>query len=327
MNVYFLIKKNLIIFISTSIAYFIFYFYVYLFIFHVVDLSKISGNVKFLEVSYKELKDLEKRINETSTYACLSKPFIFIEPPIIDEFVFSYVNENITGSEFTEKFNSLLNNVYFEQLNVKHLVVNNLTTKTINNINVEEFKSQIITKNGYQNITGNITIKHLEVEKLYFDFINGRPSSDLKKIVDKVNNFYDDVFNGKILVNSLNVTKNIKTSKINSFDLNKELNIHNIKEFVFSTNMTIENIVVDGLVNNLNFTEKVQDSVLKTDKNVTITGTKIIKKLNCKNLQVEYINEHSVDDIITADKVQILTGPVKVIGMSFIFFIFYSDFK
>ncbi|OXU21662.1 hypothetical protein TSAR_016063 [Trichomalopsis sarcophagae] len=295
------------------------------------NLSSISGNVKFINVAYEELKNLEDKMNTNFNdklfYTCISKPLIFIVPPIIDEFSSLYINENLNGSEFSNKIESLLENSFFEHLKVKKLVVENLTTALVNSANFLNFEAHKISKTGYQSLSGNITIENLVVENLYTELVNGRSASDLENMIRRINLVYNDIFNGNVSIHSVNVTKFIVTSKINEEDLNDVLDVNFIEQFIFKTNQTIKNLIVEGLVNKINITRKANDLVLYTQDDVILKGPKKMKKLKSSNLTVDFMNGHSIKDVLSSKNNQFLVGPLKITGSVTVEKVFESNGK
>ena len=281
------------------------------------DLSKISGNFTFSKVSYEELKSLEGKlklnIDDAGLPIC-NKPYIFMEPPIVDEFSFLYINENLTGTDFFKALESALKQVHFENLKVDKLIVEDLIPTTMNGINVENFKTQKISRRNHQNISGNITFKYLEVDEFHTDYINNRKIIDLEVTVKELNVMFNDIFKGNRFIHSLDVTGAVVTSIVNDDDLNDVLDINYIEQFTFRSNESINNIIVEGMINDFNFTEKIFDTVQKTEVVTVIDGPKKIKNLKTKNLHVDYINGRSIDDIISRYKDQTLSGIVKIKG-------------
>lgn len=258
---------------------------------------------------------MNSNLNDTIISTCINKPLIFIVPPIIDEFSSLYINENLNGSEFSTKIKLLLENSFFEHLKVKTLIVENLTTAVVNSVNFHDFEAHKISKAGYQSLSGNITIENLTVQKLYTELINSRSAIDLESITHRINLFYNNLFNGNTSINSLNVTKFIVTSKINEEDLNDILDVHFIEKFIFKTNQTIKNIVIEGLINKKNITRIANDLVLHTHDDIILKGPKKIKTLKSNNLKVDFVNGHSIKDVMSLRDNQFLIGPVKIMGM------------
>lgn len=254
-------------------------------------------------------------LNDKIFPTCINKPLIFIVPPIIDEFSSLYINENLNGSEFSNKIESLLEKSFFEHLKVKKLVVGNLTTAAINSVNFQKFEAHKVSKSGYQTLSGNITIENLVVQKLYTELVNNRSTSDLENITHRLHLFYNNLFSGNMSINSVNVTKLIVTSKINEEDLNNILDINFVEQFIFKTNQTIKNLVVEGLVNKINITRRANDVALYTENNIVVKGPKKIKRLKSNNLKVDFVNGHSSKDVISSDVNQFLLGPVKITGI------------
>lgn len=285
------------------------------------DLSRISGDVEFTEVDYEDLKNLEDSMNaNVGSESCVKKKlFLFAQPPIVDEFSVLNINDGqMTGKKFSENLEKLMQNATFDYLNVDKLIVKNLSPKTVNGIDFKKFEEKRITKNGYQIIDGDIVFKNLEVQKLFADRINGKNAIYFQDTVNRINTIYDKIMSGEVSV-SLLTTETVITPKINNQDMNSEFKVNDIDKIIFKSNKSINDIVVDGFINNVNFTDKIQDTVLKNDDNVFVTGKKKIKNLKTRNLRAEFINGHPVDDVLSASSNQTLRGPVKITG-NFLYF-------
>ena len=112
------------------------------------------------------------------------------------------------------------------------------------------------------------------LERIFAEFINNRPIINVTNAVRNANSIFENIFAGNELVNSLNVTGSVVTSKINDKDLNNVLDVNNIGTFILRDDVSIENIEIEKMINELNFSKIVQDSVLKTDNHVIIKGPK-----------------------------------------------------
>ncbi|KAJ8668656.1 hypothetical protein QAD02_010319 [Eretmocerus hayati] len=282
------------------------------------NLSRMSGNVNFMEVTYDEIENLENAINselsDDGTPLCLDKSIIFTQAPVLDEFSTSYINGNITGLEFADKLFSMMKFVKFENLRTQNLIVNELISTKINNVSTDDLKNHRITKRGYQNISGNVTIQLLEVDRLYSDYVNGIPSSDLEILIDKINDLYDGLISGNQYLRSMKVEGNVITPSINDIDLREILNFKTITGLILPDKVSIESVTVDGFVNGLNFTSQVHDTVFKTDEFVTLSGQKRVQKLKSQNLHVDFVNGRPSKDLIDTDENQIIKGAVRVKG-------------
>ncbi|XP_058805906.1 uncharacterized protein LOC131672587 [Phymastichus coffea] len=286
------------------------------------NLSKITGNIKFTGVTYKELENIEDKlridIDDTGVPKCSMKTFVFLEAPVVDEFVSSFINGNITGSDFSNKFEVLLNDINFENLKCKKLIVKKLKALSVNNINITDLEDKKITKNTYQEISGMIKINNFETKNLHSRFINNRSYEKLNNIVRKINLLYRRFIDNQRSIYSLNINKFIITPQINDKILHDFLDLHEIAEFLLQTNGSVEHLTVQGLINNLNLTKKMSDCVLKNEETIIIKGPKKINRFKTLNLEVKYLNNHSVQDIVTHTKNQTLIGPIIIKGSVYV---------
>lgn len=234
-------------------------------------------------------------------------------PPLIDNLYFNTLMQNISSTAFFEKLNQSLENVYRENLSLSELTADEILPKFINDNNYIDVIQHVLTTSTKQNLTGDIIIDNLETEVLNADMINGIPLDDLHRILMRVMSFRDNVsdMDPPIEMGSLRVLGKINVSSINGIDIFGKDDMPNV---IFRENVWIEDLEVTGFVNGLNLSRIVDDAVKKTDGDVTFTGRKIFQNFTCEYLDVRFLNDHFVGDILNADHEQTLKGPVTVTG-------------
>lgn len=284
-----------------------------------IDLSEITGNVSFTHVTYEDLDNLENElredVDESGVAKCSTKSFVFSKKLIIDEFSVSIQKGNNTEPEFSRKYENSFNNTSIKNLKCKKLIVSNIESQMVNGINLKELESKRITRSTYQELSGTVKINSLETHTLHTNLLNNRSHEQFENLTRKINSYYKEFLDNQRPIESLTTDKFIVTSEINGKNLQELWNLNNTPGFILRANGSVENLIVEGLVNGINFTEKYSDCVLKTDENIIIKGPKKINRFTADHLEVQYINSHAVEDIITDTKNQTLIGPLIIKGI------------
>lgn len=281
----------------------------------VIVLKKISANVTFTNVTIGALKDLEDYIvREQSSTGCLDKTILFVEPPVIDHLTFDSLQQTIPQTVFLDKLNETLRRVYFENLTLSTLTADEILPTVINGIYYDYLSENILTASTRQNLTGTLTINNLETDSLKAQLVNGLSLTEWNQLLIHSRSLYDDIFNGNRSLQSLSVTGTIKASAINGNDILDIYPEDRIATVIFNGNVSIDDLTVTGFVNGLNISKFMADAVRKDDRNVTFTGHKTFINVTCESLNAQFINDHSVEDILDDTKEQTLKGPVVVKG-------------
>jgi len=99
---------------------------------------------------------------------------------------------------------------------------------TINGIDYTDLAKRVLAFYAQQNLTGALIVDYLETNILYAEIINGIPLNTWNLFLTHAKSLYDDVFDGKTSIKSLQVTGMITASSINDndiVDIYKEYNI------------------------------------------------------------------------------------------------------
>lgn len=296
------------------------------------DLNKISAEVTFDNVTFGALKKLEDYITreQNANSGCMKKMVFFIKSPIVDNLYFDILNQNIPRDVFLDKLNRTFRTVYFEDLVLPALTAEEILPGTINGTwNYTDLVQRLLTVSMPQNLTGSLIVDNLETTMLDVGTINGMSMNEVNRLLKRARSQYNDLNNSAM--ESLRVTGTITASSINEHDIVNIFEEDSEMNVIFEKNVSIENLTVNGLVNGLNLSEFIADAVQQTDKNITFVGHKTIENVSCRFLKAQFINGHSVNDLLDPDREQVLKGPVVINGTLllniFIFLMFCTAFQ
>lgn len=268
-------------------------------------------------ITFGMIKKLEDYIirEQNVASACLNKVLFFIKSCIIDNLSFNTLKQNITQTTFFEKLNQTFQKLYFENLTLSTLIVDEVLPNTINSINYIDLTKRILTISTQQNLTGALIIDNLETDVLNAEIINGMSLDKINRILEHAKTFHDDIFNGNTSIKSLRVTGMLTASLINENDIVDVYQKDRMGTVIFNENTSIKDLTVIGFVNSVNLSEFISDAVQKTDRNITFVGYKTFENVTCEFLNIRHMNGHLVENILDPNKMQILKGPVVINGM------------
>lgn len=280
------------------------------------DLKEMSENVSFGDVTYEFTKKLRKIFDEGTgkNSNCLNESIIFENALIVDDLSFDTLNDDVSFDTFVEKLKRTYENVSFNNLKLNVLNVGEIVTRTINDVNLSDFTKFAITRSTTQNITGNYTFERLEIEELEIERMNGMSIKRWNDLIDRLNGSYRNIFDGNATLGSVTVKGMIYTPSINGISLDDIYDPETMGTVIFEKDLYVENLIVRGYTNDFNFTELVDNAVLKTDEEIVTSGLKEFENVSCKFLEIKSLNGHRVEDLLDPYKRQDLTGPVIVNG-------------
>ncbi|KZC06056.1 hypothetical protein WN55_07142 [Dufourea novaeangliae] len=274
------------------------------------NLTKILSNVTFGNVTYGSIKRLESVLNKASTDAhCMRKTVVFKSPITVDDLSFDYIN-NASVEEFSSKFNDTIQNIIIKDLETETLTAEEIVPRVINGVDFANFTKSLSS-------SGSITeysIDNLETENLNVKLMNGMSLDEINNLRDRLDTLLEDILKKNAILASLHVTGKIDASLINGKLLKDVYKADQMGSVIFKKDVHIENLTIRGSLNGFNFSERVNDTVLKTDRNIEVTGHKIFDVINCHEFQTVSLNEHSLKNILDPSREQVLTGPVVVNG-------------
>lgn len=277
----------------------------------------MSENVTIGNVTYEFTKKLRKILDEGTrgNSNCLNESIVFENVLIVDDLSFDTLNDDISFDTFVEKLKRTYENVSFNNLRVNELNVGEIVTKkTINDVNLSDFRKFAITRSTMQNLTGNYTFERLEIEDLEIERINGMSMKRWNDLIDRLNGSYRNIFDGNATLGSVTVKGMIYTPSINGISLDEMYDPETMGTVIFENDLYVENLTVRGYINDFNFTELVKNAVLKTDEEIVASGFKEFQYVSCKFLEIKSLNGRRVIDLLDPYKHQDLTGPVIVNG-------------
>lgn len=274
----------------------------------------------FGNVTLGIMKKLEDYITyeQNITSGCFNKILLFIKSFIIDNLSFDTIKQTISQITFFDKLNKTFQQVYFKNLTISTLMIDDIFPNTINRINYIDLAKRVLTPYTQQNLTGALIIDNLETDILDAEIINAIPLNTWN-LSTHAKSPYNDIFNGNASIKSLEVTGIITSSSINNnniIDIYKEYNMATV---IFNTNVLIENLKVIGFINNLNLSIFITDAIQKADRNITFIDRKTLNNITCEFLKVQFINEHFVNHILDPNEKQMLKGPIVINGMLHIY--------
>lgn len=277
----------------------------------VSDLIQILPNVTFGNVTFGATKKVENFIKQnTNSSGCLDTTVVLDSPITVDELFFDTLNSNISYEVFNQRVNETFRNVSFENLVVETVFADEITSKVINGLDFDDFAKNVASSN----VVDEYTTDRLEADRLDVSFINGMSINEIKMLQDKLNDILRNIRNGNVTLNSLRVTGMITTNLLNGKVFTDLYNEDEIDTVIFKEDVSIMNLTILGLLNGFNFTERVLDTVLKTDTNITIDGFKVFDGINCDELHAASLNGRPIEKLLDPLKEQVLSGPVVVNG-------------
>ncbi|EGI69366.1 hypothetical protein G5I_01903 [Acromyrmex echinatior] len=279
-------------------------------------LTKISASVMFENVTLGIMKKLEDYIiyEQSITSSCFNKILLFVKSFIIDNLSFDTIKQTISQITFFDKLNKTFQQVYFENLTISTLMIDEILPNTINRINYIDLVNRVLTSYTQQNLTGALIIDKLETDILDAEIINAISLNTWNLFSTPAKLPYNNIFNGNASIKNLEVTGIIMASSINNnniIDIYKEYNMATV---IFNTNVSIENLKVIGFINNLNLSMFITDAIQKVDRNITFMDRKTLNNITCEFLKIQFINKHFVNHILDLNEKQMLKGPIIING-------------
>lgn len=275
------------------------------------DLTKISANVTFGNVTLGAIKKLEKFFRENNSTGCLNRTVIFESPVTVEELTFDKLNNNVSYEFFTRKVNEAFANASFENLTVDTLIADEIAPSVVNGLHLPDYAKHLESSDIECSIEDRS-----ETDRLCAESINGMPVEEIVELKDRLSAILDHVQSGNLTLNSLRVTGTIKADSING---ERMTDLYNEDRFgprpvIVKDEVYIHDLTVLGLMNGYNFTERVLDTVLKSDTNIVIEGHKTFDSIICTELDAKYLNGRPIEYILDPYKEQVLSGPVIVNG-------------
>lgn len=261
------------------------------------------GNVTF--GAMKKLKAFFKE--NTNSNNCLDRIIVFKSPIIVDQLSFDGLNNNVSFDVFNQKVNRIFQNVSFENLMTETLLADKITPKVINGLDFTNFTKHLESPN-----IG--AIDQLETDRLNVTFINGMSLDEISLLANRLGATLDSILNGSKTLNSLQVTGMIITKLLNGNVLADLYTEDEIDTVIFKSDVVIKNLTILDLMNGFNFSERVLDTVLKSETNIVINAHKMFDTIICHHLEATALNGHPIENILDPFKEQVLTGPVIVNG-------------
>ncbi|CAK9817947.1 hypothetical protein ANTQUA_LOCUS9611 [Anthophora quadrimaculata] len=274
------------------------------------NLTKISSNVTFGNATFGAVEKLETFFNENkNSNDCVDRIIVFKSPITLDVLSFDKLNNDTSYDEFNQKLNETFQNVTFENLIADNLLAKEIIPETINNVDFVNFTKDL----PFSNTVDEYSIDHLETDRLNVSFINGMSLDEINELVDREITTLENIFSGNVTLESLQVTGNIKTHLING-EIFADFYEEQMDTVIFKEDVSIKNLTILEFTNGFNFTERVADTVLKTDVNIVINGHKTFDSIYCHQLETTSLNGHPVENILDPFRKQVLSGPVVING-------------
>lgn len=286
----------------------------------VSDLRKISANVTFGNVTLGAMKKLEKFFRENNSTGCLNRTVIFESPVTVEELTFDKLNNNVSYEFFTRKVNETFGNASFENLTVDTLIADEIAPNMVNGLDLVDYAKHLESSDIECTIEDS-----LETDRLCAKSVNGMPVEEIGQLKDRLSAILDHVQSGNLTLNSLRVLGTIKADSING---ERVTDLYNEERFgprpvIVKDEVYIEDLTILGLMNGYNFTERVLDTVQKSDANIVIEGHKTFDSIICTELEAKYLNGHPIENILDPYKEQVLSGPVIVNGTVITFIVYF----
>ncbi|XP_076477923.1 female sterile (1) Nasrat isoform X2 [Bombus vancouverensis nearcticus] len=272
------------------------------------NLTKILSNVTFGNVTFGAMKKLKAFFKEnTNSNNCLDRIIVFKSPIIVDQLSFDGLNNNVSFDVFNQKVNEIFQNVSFENLMTETLLADKITPKVVNGLDFANFTKHL----EFPNIGA---IDQLETDRLNAKFINGMSLDEISLLTDRLGATLDSILNGSKTLNSLQVTGMVITKLLNGNVLADLYTEDEIDTVIFKSDVVIKNLTILDFMNGFNFSERVLDTVLKSETNIVIDAHKMFDTIICHQLEATALNGHPIENILDPFKEQVLTGPVIVNG-------------
>ncbi|XP_058454449.1 uncharacterized protein LOC131432281 [Malaya genurostris] len=220
-----------------------------------------------------------------------------------------------------------------------HLIASSIDgpSKMINNVHLPTFDSVRFSLTRPQQIDVPFYIDKLTVTKeAYALFINGVDVRYLKKNMQTIRNLKNNVLDEDIYIENLFIEGDLKVNMLNgiNFDqllddviwLNRPNRIPGTVIFedplYFGGDLTVL-----GLVNQVNFTEFLEDVVLKSDEVVEFFAPMIFENglVVEGNLDTPRINDICVKDLILKNQTVFLSGDVEIVGTLYVEHLLVGD--
>ncbi|CAD1475888.1 unnamed protein product, partial [Heterotrigona itama] len=265
----------------------------------------ILSNVTFNNVTFEAVKKFEAFLHE-NTNSSFNRLVIFESPITVDQLSFDRLNE-VSFEDFDQRLNETFRHVSFENLTIETLLAEEITPKAINGIDFDTFAKRLQPSN-----VGSV--EQLETDRLNVAFINGMSLNEINLLNDRLNAILDGICNGSVTLNSLQVTGMIITNSVNEEVLTDLYSNDETNTVIFKSDTFIKNLTILGLTNGFNFSERVFDTILKSDRNIAIDGYKIFDTILCHRLETSFLNGRPVENVLDPFKEQVLSGPVTVNG-------------
>ncbi|XP_023314340.1 uncharacterized protein LOC106648688 [Trichogramma pretiosum] len=282
------------------------------------NLVKIFGNIYFNEVSYVDCEKFEKRLVQiVNNGLCIDKPIVFADTPMVENFSFLSLNGNFKNSEFNEKMFSVTNHMKFYNVKVHKLYVNNLESKFINGINLKKFSSERISRSRTQNISSFLFLNELKVDVLKVNLLNNITPRNFFNKIKNMKSLIDNIYGNNSQVDKMYVDGNVYVTYINNKSLH-DFDLNNTKNYTVQGDSFIEQLIVGDLINGLNVSKLLEFKTKEFQFISHFIPSKKIHKMKCHNLIVEYLNEHSTNDVINCNKNQTLAGPITINGRTWV---------
>ncbi|XP_076299870.1 female sterile (1) Nasrat [Lasioglossum baleicum] len=274
------------------------------------NLRNISSLVTFGNVTDRHMESLEDLLNKTGNSSCLGKKIIaFTSPIVVDELSCDTIDKNVSYAEFLNKLNKTFGNIVFDSLSSETLIAEEIAPGAINDVDFKNFTEHLASSRN----TANHSIDKLETDHVDVRFINGMSSEEINDLMDRLNSLLENITSGNSSIDSLQVTGKIDVNSINGVAL-KDLYKDHRNTVIFKNNVTIRNLTIQGLLNRFNFSDRVMDTVLKSDNDIKVYGHKTFNIVRCRELDAVSLNDHHLENIFDPKKDQLLMGPVIVNG-------------
>nr|XP_003700076.1 PREDICTED: uncharacterized protein LOC100883089 [Megachile rotundata] len=268
------------------------------------NLVKILPDVTFGNVTFGAIEKLENLFKENSD-SCLQKIIVFKSPITVENLTFDKIN-NVSYEDFHRKLNET--DVHFDNLTVENLYADIIIPSSINDVDFSDF-----IKNYSSNVD-EYEVENLQTDFLNASFINGMSINEINEKTNRLLTMLSEIFNGNVTLESLRVTGVINANSINGKSMVDWYNEDQSGNIIFEDGVSIGNLTILGLVNGVNFSEFVSDTVLKTDTNIEVDGHKTFDVVNCGVIETTMLNGRPIEMLFDPSKEQVLTGPVVVNG-------------
>lgn len=262
-------------------------------------------------MTFGAIKKLEKFFRENNSTGCLNRTVIFESPVTVEQLTFDKLNNNVSYEFFTRKVNETFGNASFENLTVDTLIADEIVPNTVNGLDLVDYAKHLESSDIECTIDDA-----LETDRLCAKSVNGMPTEEIGQLKDRLSAMLDHVQNGNLTLNSLRVIGTIKADSING---ERVTDLYNEERFgprpvIVKDEVYIDDLTILGLMNGYNFTERVLDTVQKSDPNIVIEGHKTFDSIICTELEAKYLNGRPIENILDPYKEQVLSGPVIVNG-------------